>query len=124
MRYRNLLTLESTNSLGIGLSDIDFIETNLPSTICFRNKETNEIGVYVNKKKKTYNEDTLKFQPMTYFIKLHNQRKINLKVDNAQKQNNFIGPKNQIRDIKQIALRKGLKISKLNYENTINYIGA
>ena len=53
MRYRNLLTLESTNNLGIGLSNIDLIETNLPSTICFRNKETNEIGVYVNKKNKS-----------------------------------------------------------------------
>lgn len=125
MRYRNLLTLESTNSLGIGLSDIDLIETNLPSTICFRNKETNEIGVYVNKKKKTYNEDTLKFQPMTYFIKLHNQRKINLKVDNPQKPVEMLKePKEQVKDLKQIALRKGLKISKLNYNNTINYIGA
>ncbi|HBG7702218.1 TPA: hypothetical protein KRE82_003603 [Clostridioides difficile] len=124
MRYRNLLTLESTNSLGIGLSEIDLIETNLPSTICFRNKTDNTIGVYVNKKKKTYNEDTLKFQPMTYFVKLHNQRKINLKVDDPQKQNNFIEPKEQVKDLKQIALRKGLKISKLNYNNTINYIGA
>lgn len=125
MKYRNLLTLESTNSLGIGLSDIDLIETNLTSTICFRNKETNEIGVYVNKKKKYYNEDTLKFQPMTYFIKLHNQRKINLKVDNPQKQVELLRePKNQIKDLRQIALRKGLKISPLNYNNTINYIGA
>lgn len=125
MRYRNLLTLETTDSLGIGLSDIDLIETNLPSTICFINKETNEIGVYVNKKKKTYNEDTLKFEPMTYFIKLHNQKKINLKVDNPQKQVEMLRePKNQIKDLKQIALRKELKISKLNYNNTINYVGA
>lgn len=124
MRYRNLLTLESTNSLGIGLTDIDLIETNLPSTICFRNKETNEIGVYVNKKKKTYNEDTLKFQPMTYFVKLHNQRKINLKVDNPSKHIEMLRePKEQVKDLRQIALRKGLKISPLNYANTINYVG-
>lgn len=125
MRYRNLLTLESTNSLGIGLSNIDLIETNLPSTICFRNKETNEISVYVNKKKKSYNEDTLKFEPMTYFIKLHNQRKINIKVDNPQKQVEMLRePKEQVKDLKLIAIRKRLKISKLNYNNTINYIGA
>lgn len=125
MRYRNLLTLESSDSLGIGLSNIDLIETNLPSTICFRNKETNEIGVYVNKKKKTYNEDTLKFQPMTYFIKLHNQRKINLKVDNPQKHIEMLRePKEQVKDLNIIAKRKRLKISKLSYENTINYVGA
>ena len=125
MRYRNLLTLESSDSLGIGLSNIDLIETNLPSTICFRNKETNEIGVYVNKKKKTYNEDTLKFQPMTYFIKLHNQRKINLKVDNPQKHIEMLRePKEQVKDLNVIAKRKRLKISKLSHENTINYVGA
>lgn len=125
MRYRNLLTLESSDSLGIGLSNIDLIETNLPSTICFRNKETNEIGVYVNKKKKTYNEDTLKFQPMTYFIKLHNQRKIKLKVDNPQKHIEMLRePKEQVKDLNIIAKRKRLKISKLSYENTINYVGA
>ena len=52
-------------------------------------------------------------------------RKINLKIDNPQKPVEMLRePKNQIKDLKQIALRKGLKISKLNYNNTINYIGA
>ncbi|MEG1008720.1 MAG: hypothetical protein RSF67_02690 [Clostridia bacterium] len=125
MRYRNLLTMKSTDSLGIGLSDIDLIQTDLPSTICFRNKETNEINVYVNKKKKTYNEDTIKMLPMTHFIELHNQRKITLKVDNPKKQVEMLRePNKQVKDLKVIARRKRLKTSKLNQYNTINYIGA
>ena len=123
MRYRNLLTLESSDSLGIGLSNIDLIETNLPSTICYRSKETNEICVYVNKNKSTYNEDTLRLQPMIKFIELHNQKKITLKIDNTQKKIEMIKPKEQVKDLRKIALRKGLKISPLNYANTINYVG-